>query len=189
MSAAATSTLAAAPNLRDFSVIKKVGAGSFGTVFLARHKPSSARVALKVIAKNPPRGEDTTTAHSKASSRKSKKNKEKECSTGALEEKLRMEVPAGDKTWEVTESTLEEYFALRRLQGEERVLQIYAAFHDLRYYYIATVSFPQWFILCVARETDVELVRLIIRGEICMNSWVCIGICLLSVLGFMLPTW
>ncbi len=113
------------PCLHDFSVTKKLGAGSFGTVFLARHKLSGVRVALKVIAKVP-RGDDT--------------RDDPEYSTGLLEK--RMKLPAGDETWGITESTLEEYFSLHRLRGEERALQIHAAFHDLRYYYMATVSDP-----------------------------------------------
>lgn len=59
-------------------------------------------------------------------------------STGLLEERLK--VRPGDETWGITEATLEELFALHRLRGEERVLQLHAAFHDLRYYYMATVS-------------------------------------------------
>ena len=111
------------PCLLDFTIKKKLGAGSFGTVYLARHRSTGVRVALKVISKMP-RGGDCRGNMG--------------YSTGLLEERLK--VRPGDETWGITEATLEELFALHRLRGEERVLQLHAAFHDLRYYYMATVS-------------------------------------------------
>lgn len=38
--------------LDDFEIDKKIGSGSFGYVFLAKHKPSGRLVALKQLSKN-----------------------------------------------------------------------------------------------------------------------------------------
>jgi serine/threonine protein kinase len=42
-------TLVVVVRMEHYSIIRKVGAGTFGVVFLARHLPSSALVALKLI--------------------------------------------------------------------------------------------------------------------------------------------
>jgi serine/threonine protein kinase len=38
--------------LEDFEVDKKIGSGSFGYVFLAKHKPTGKQFALKQLSKN-----------------------------------------------------------------------------------------------------------------------------------------
>lgn len=143
------------PTLHDFSLSKVVGSGTFGTVYLARHRPSGARVALKVIPKYP------------VDDRRSDKGWGSEI----LEKKLKR--AQGDATWGITQSTLEEYFALHRLKDEERVLQILAAFHDLRYYYLATVSLLLY--LSSTSLVTITFHRRITQAGICLSSWVFSG--------------
>lgn len=109
------------PTLSQFDLLKRLGAGAFGTVTLAKHKPSGARVALKAIPKVP-----------------QSKRLPQDCDTQFLEARARTR--EGDETLAAMEVTLAEFFALHRVRGEKTVLQILAAFHDLRYYYIATVG-------------------------------------------------
>ena len=40
------------PTIDDFTVIRELGIGSFGTVYLVAHKKTKAQYALKVIDKN-----------------------------------------------------------------------------------------------------------------------------------------
>ena len=119
----ATPGVIAKPTLHDFVLIKRLGDGAFGSVFLARHKPSGARVALKAISKVP----------------RSKIGKGNlEWSEDVLLDRARR--PEGGRTFGITYSALAESCALHRARGEKNILQIQAAFHDFRYYYIATVS-------------------------------------------------
>ncbi|KAJ3480218.1 hypothetical protein NLI96_g8511 [Meripilus lineatus] len=113
------------PALNHFVVEKRLGAGSFGTAYLTRHKPSGVQVALKVIAKNPLGGDD---------------RRDMGWGTGLL--RAKMQRRPGELTWQVMESTLEELFALHRLRGVKWALQLEAAFHDYRYYYLATTFHP-----------------------------------------------
>ena len=48
----ATEGLEHEPNIGDFDVIKQLGVGSFGTVYLVSHKKTKGQYALKVIDKN-----------------------------------------------------------------------------------------------------------------------------------------
>ena len=38
-------------SLEDFEIVKKIGTGSYGKVFLARHKPLNILVAIKQLEK------------------------------------------------------------------------------------------------------------------------------------------
>ncbi|KAJ3490154.1 hypothetical protein NLI96_g1607 [Meripilus lineatus] len=113
------------PALNHFVVEKRLGAGSFGTAYLTRHKPSGVQVALKVIAKNPLGGDD---------------RRDMGWSTRLLKDKMKHR--PGELTWQIMESTLEELFALHRLRGVKWALQLEAAFHDYRYFYLATTFHP-----------------------------------------------
>lgn len=113
---------ASKPTRGDFSLIKRLGSGAYGTVYLAQHNPSGVRVALKAISKVP-RGKDGRSC---------------ELSEEALEK--RVHGIRGKASLDLLDCTLDEFFALLRLRGEKTMLQIHAAFHDLRYWYIATVS-------------------------------------------------
>ncbi len=115
--------ITAKPTLQHFDLLERLGEGGFGTVFLARHNPSRVRVALKAISKVP-RGDGSVG--------------NLEWSEGILEERARH--TPGNKSWAVEASALAECCALRRTVGEKNILQIHAAFHDLRYFYIATAS-------------------------------------------------
>ncbi|KAJ3478802.1 hypothetical protein NLI96_g9509 [Meripilus lineatus] len=111
---------ASKPTRGDFSLIKRLGSGAYGTVYLAQHNPSGVRVALKAISKVP-RGKDGRSC---------------ELSEEALEK--RVHGIRGKASLDLLDCTLDEFFALLRLRGEKTMLQIHAAFHDLRYWYIAT---------------------------------------------------
>ena len=104
--------------------MKRLGAGSYGTVFLARHGPSGIRVALKAILKVPHANDGST--------------RDLDYNTGELAE--REQHTPGPNTAALMDTTLEEFSALHRLRGEKGMLQMHAAFHDLRYFYFATVS-------------------------------------------------
>lgn len=110
------------PVLEDFALIKRLGAGAFGTIFLANHKPSGVRVALKAISKVP----RDDNGHSRRLDIKELEQREQS--------------DPGFETLNVENSTWDEFCTLQRVRGEDMILQIYAAFHDLRYYYIASVS-------------------------------------------------
>lgn len=126
-----TTSPATTPNLSDFTLLEQLGKGAFGTVFLANHRPSGVRVALKAISKAPSR---------KASGRYLG-DTEYEQATGFLRD-----------------AVLQEFFAFHRTRDEKMVLQIQAAFHDPSYFYIATVSFSLLQVYFNAdRRTHVDL--------------------------------
>ena len=116
------SRVTARPKLADFHLLKCLGEGSYGTVHLSQHKPSSLTVALKAISKVPRIDECGS----------------RNLGTKALERRLKKR--AGDDTQWVNEVSTNEIVALLRVAGEGSLLQPFAFFHDLRYFYIATVS-------------------------------------------------
>ncbi len=122
---------AADPRLQDFALIKRLGAGAFGTVYLAQHKRSGLHVALKAISKVPESKDDTHRTPKKLEERAARRTSE----IGLESAGLRVSAQA-----EVT--------ALLRAQQLDSVLCILASFHDLGRYYIATVSvlaFPPFY--------------------------------------------
>ncbi|KAJ3491370.1 hypothetical protein NLI96_g732 [Meripilus lineatus] len=114
------SHVAARPKLADFHLLKCLGEGSYGTVHLSQHKPSGLTVALKAISKVPRIDECGS----------------RNLGTKALERRLKRR--AGDDTQWVNEVSNNEIVALLRVAGEGSLLQPFAFFHDLRYFYIAT---------------------------------------------------
>ena len=50
----ATEGLEHEPTINDFEIIKELGIGSFGSVYLANHKKTKAQYAIKAIDKNVP---------------------------------------------------------------------------------------------------------------------------------------
>lgn len=103
------------PNLSDFTLMEQLGKGAFGTVFLAHHRPSGVRVALKAISKELP---------------------------SKVNGKSLGDVTRARAAPLIEEAVTKEFFALIRTQGEKSILQIQAAFHDPSYFYLATVSLP-----------------------------------------------
>ncbi len=95
----------AKPTLQHFDLLERLGEGAFGTVFLARHKPSGVRVALKAISKVP-HGEGSIG--------------NLEWGEGILEERARH--TPGNNSWAIEASTLAECCALRRTRGEKNIL-------------------------------------------------------------------
>ncbi len=148
----------------DFELIKKLGAGSFGTVFLARHKGSGLRVALKAIPKVPLGKLDTDW------------NREK------LEERAARSTN-GPETEVLEGSALDEMTALLRTRRQKGILQVLASFHDLGYFYIASVSFLH--ILVPAHVSLTCALRNISLGEIWDLSFIRTGHSLWTVCGFM----
>ncbi|KAJ3478397.1 hypothetical protein NLI96_g9781 [Meripilus lineatus] len=114
------SRITAKPKLADFHLLKCLGEGSYGTVHLSQHKPSGLTVALKAISKVPRIDECGS----------------RNLGTKALERRLKRR--AGDDTQWVNEVSNNEIVALLRVAGERSLLQPFAFFHDLRYFYIAT---------------------------------------------------
>ncbi len=102
------------PSLSEFTIVKSIGAGQFGNVFLAYHKPSRVQVALKIISKK-----HTTPTPDQRDWRNRR---------------------AGDQTLQRCGGAMEEYFSLRRLAGTPGVAELLASFHDTRYFYIGMVS-------------------------------------------------
>lgn len=113
----------AVPTLKDFALIKVLGAGSFGTVYLAQHKESGVRVALKAIRKVPRSKDATDWAPKKL-----------------RERALRSRSQLGRESEGIVSSALGEVTALLRTKCMKSVLCILASFQDLGRYYIATVS-------------------------------------------------
>lgn len=110
------------PTLQDFSFIKELGAGAFGTVYLARHKQSGIRVALKAIPKVPQSKNATDWTPEK------------------LEERLGRGLKLSRASRVLRDSALHEVKALLRVRHLKRILHIFASFQDIGRYYIATVS-------------------------------------------------
>ncbi|KAJ3487624.1 hypothetical protein NLI96_g3389 [Meripilus lineatus] len=107
-------------SLFDFAVIRELGAGAFGAVYLTRHRPTDTWSALKVIKKHP---DDDHIP-------------ERGLGTQALEEKFAR--GHGGKTWGITKLVLDEFVALQRVKGKASMLQILGAFYDKRNWCIAT---------------------------------------------------
>lgn len=107
------------PNLQEFKIVRPVGAGHFGDVFLAYHKSSRVQVALKTISKKSP---------------------------PLPGQRGRGDRRAGEPTMQRCGGAMEEYFALRRLSGTAGIAEILASFHDTRYFYIGMVCTgpPSW---------------------------------------------
>ncbi|KAL4251936.1 hypothetical protein ABKN59_002657 [Abortiporus biennis] len=113
--------------LGDFTVIKQLGSGAFGTVFHARHNLTGIGGALKVIPKMPgddPFGEEKKSGYS----------------TGLLRDHAHM--TQGDKTAAISSSSIGETKALKKVAGIDGALNILASFHDTRNFYNFTILYP-----------------------------------------------
>ncbi|KAJ3485979.1 hypothetical protein NLI96_g4563 [Meripilus lineatus] len=108
-------TSVAAPKLEDFVLEKKLGQGAFGTVFSAIHRRTGVRIALKAIPKAPLFGSD-----------------------GRLFDSSDFRHRASIQL----RSARDEFFALYRTLGQDRVLQLEAAFQNSGYFFLGTTLHP-----------------------------------------------
>ncbi|KAI0790907.1 kinase-like domain-containing protein [Abortiporus biennis] len=102
------------PSLADFALVRRLGAGHFGTVFLARHNCSGRFIALKLMSKCPDTDDSEVVDDE------------------YLQE--RMEARCGQ--------ALEEYFAFRRLEGVPGVAELQVSWHDTRFFYYGMTYYP-----------------------------------------------
>lgn len=109
----ATTSSATEPKFSDFIFEKKLGQGAFGTVFRALHRPSGARVALKMISRALPTGKNGQSL--------SDEDKER---YAAIQ----------------SESILHEFFGHYRSLGKSGILQLEAAFYNTNFFCLVTVS-------------------------------------------------
>ncbi|CAL1713114.1 unnamed protein product [Somion occarium] len=151
--------------LQDFTIQSQLGAGNFGTVHLARHKPSGILTALKVVSKSP-KPTTKTMENTFSSSKFANKTRDNSgsCENPTMAHILEQsetqrseaqnflgeefddegEDSCRDEDGSATRraSALEEFFASRRMESVQGVVQLLGSFHDENNFYFVMPYYP-----------------------------------------------